>query len=206
MTGTPPAPDSATLRSRRSTQPQPQAKPGVPGRAAGLRPKADPEGVLTRTAAAARRVSPASLVRTADDRGSVALIVAILTVAMLAFAGLVIDGGAALAARGRAANLAQEASRAGAGALVPATLRGSSPDDIQLDPGAATAAAQQVLAAGDASGDVTVSATTVTVTARVERRSVMLSAFGVDALTGTSSSTAAVVYGTTEPETIGAVP
>ena len=61
------------------------------------------------------------------ERGSMALVLAILTVGMLAMAGLVIDGGAALAARGRAADVAQQAARAGADALPAACLLYTSP-------------------------------------------------------------------------------
>lgn len=140
------------------------------------------------------------------DRGSVSLVMVILTVAMFAMAGLVIDGGAALAARGKAADLAQEASRAGVSAMVPASLRGRSPSEITIDAAAADRAAHQMLASGDASGQVTVTADTVSVTAHVERRTLVLSAFGVTRLTGTATATATLVYGTDTGHPIGAVP
>ena len=47
------------------------------------------------------------------DEGTVTAFVVILTTALLACAGLVLDGGLALTARVRAVNLAQEAARAG---------------------------------------------------------------------------------------------
>jgi Putative Flp pilus-assembly TadE/G-like len=136
------------------------------------------------------------------DRGSVALIIAVFAVAMLAMAGLVIDGGAALAARGRAADLAQQASRAGADALAPTSLRGASPAALRVDPAAATRAATKVLTAAGAHGEVSVAGRTVRVTAHVARRSAVLSAFGVTDLTGTATATASLLYGTntgTEP-------
>jgi hypothetical protein len=146
-------------------------------------------------------VSDASLARRPPsrgdgDQGSVSLIMVILAIGMFAMAGLVIDGGIALAARGRATELAQEAARAGAGALAPGSLRGPRPD-LQADPGAATRAAQQILDAGGAHGEVTVSGAEVTVTARVTRRPVMLLAFGVSDLTGSGAATATVLHGTT---------
>src|SRR5215213_6389332 len=49
---------------------------------------------------------------TARDRGSAALFVAIFAPAMLFLAGLVIDGGAALEVRQRAADIAEQAARA----------------------------------------------------------------------------------------------
>jgi Flp pilus assembly protein TadG len=126
----------------------------------------------------------------------VSLIVVILAIGMFAMAGLVIDGGIALNARGRATDLAQEAARAGAGALSPASLRGSRPD-LKVDPGAATRAAQQVLDAGGAHGEVSVSGSEVTVTVHVAHRAAMLSAFGVTDLTGSGTATATVLHGTT---------
>jgi Flp pilus assembly protein TadG len=142
----------------------------------------------------------------AGDRGSLALTMAILASAMFVFAGLVVDGGSALAARGTAASLAQEASRAGAAAVAPASLRGDSPADIVIDAAGAGRAAERVLATGGARGEVTVSTDTVTVTAHVTRRSVVLSAFGVPALTGTATATATLVHGVDTGRRIGALP
>ena len=47
--------------------------------------------------------------------------------ALFALAGLVLDGGAALTAHGRAADVAQQAARAGADALDGASLRARPP-------------------------------------------------------------------------------
>jgi Flp pilus assembly protein TadG len=135
--------------------------------------------------------------RTPDDRGSVALYLALFAVALLAMAGLVVDGGAAIAARERAADLAEQAARAGADALVPASLRGSSPAELRVDHAAATIAARRVLTLGGATGEVTVSRVDVTVTAHVPRRAAILTAFGIDDLTGTAAATATVLHGTT---------
>ena len=131
-----------------------------------------------------------------DERGSVSLIMVILTVALFAMAGLVIDGGLALDARGRAVDLAQQAARAGAGAISPASLRGSRPD-LRFDATAATQRAQRVLTLAGATGEVTVSADTVTVTAHVRQRTVLLAAFGVTDLTASAAATAVVLHGTT---------
>jgi Flp pilus assembly protein TadG len=57
------------------------------------------------------------------DRGSAALFVAIFAPAMIFMAGLVIDGGAALEARQRASDIAEQAARAGAGQCDVALLR-----------------------------------------------------------------------------------
>jgi Flp pilus assembly protein TadG len=131
-----------------------------------------------------------------SDRGSVALFMALFTVALIAVAGLVIDGGASLAARGRAHDVAAQAARAGADALSPQSLRASSPEDLLIDPAAAQAAAQQYLRAGHATGTVTVQGQDVTVTARIPRRAVILSAFGIRDISGTSTATATILHGT----------
>ena len=57
------------------------------------------------------------------DRGSTALFVAVFAPAMLFMAGLVIDGGAALESRQRAADIAEQAARAGANQCNVALLR-----------------------------------------------------------------------------------
>lgn len=57
------------------------------------------------------------------ERGSAALFVAIFAPAMIFMAGLVIDGGAALEAKQRASDIAEQAARAGAGQCDVASLR-----------------------------------------------------------------------------------
>lgn len=132
-----------------------------------------------------------------DDRGAVALYMSLIMVGLMVMAGLVIDGGAAIAARGRAADLAEQAARAGANALSPPSLRGASPSELSLDPAAAQAAATRVLALAGAGGQVQVNGLDVSVTAHVPRHAVILSAVGVNDLTGTASATASVLHGTT---------
>lgn len=123
------------------------------------------------------------------------MVMPILAVAMLSMAGLVVDGGAALAARGQAADVAQQAARAGADALAPDSLRRSGPQGLVVDPVAAVAAADRVLAAGQVVGQVSVAGDTVSVTAQLSRPTAMLSAIGVDRVTGRGSATATVLYG-----------
>lgn len=57
------------------------------------------------------------------ERGSAALFVAIFAPAMIFLAGLVIDGGAAIEARQRASDIAEQAARAAAGQCDVAVLR-----------------------------------------------------------------------------------
>lgn len=135
------------------------------------------------------------------QRGSVAVVMPILAVGMLSMGGLVIDGGTALAARGRAADIAQQAARAGADALSPGSLRRADPDSLVVDPGAASAAARRILSAdavnGQVDSEVDVAGDTVTVRVSVTRPTAMLSAVGVSSVTGTFTATATVLHGGT---------
>ena len=95
------------------------------------------------------------------DGGAVTVFVVVLAAALLVMAGLVIDGGYALAAREEATNTAEQAARAGADALAPESVRaGGAPS---VDPAAAAAAATRYLAAVEHTGTVAVAGDTVTV-------------------------------------------
>jgi Flp pilus assembly protein TadG len=130
------------------------------------------------------------------EKGSIALYFAIVTVSALVMAGVVIDGGAALATRERAADLATQAARAGANALSPTSLRTALPDALQVDPTAATQAADAVLTDAGATGQVQVTGETVTVTAHVPRHTVILSAVGLENISQTASASASALVGT----------
>lgn len=131
------------------------------------------------------------------ERGSIGLLLSLLMVGLMAMAGLVVDGGAALAARGRAADVAQQAARAGADALLPGSLRSNDPSRLQLDPTAARAAATGVLTAGGVTGEVTVQGDSVTVHCLVTRRTSILSAVGITTVTGAATETATALFGGT---------
>jgi Flp pilus assembly protein TadG len=130
------------------------------------------------------------------ERGSIALSMALAAFGLLMMAGLVIDGGAAIATRARAVNVSEQAARAGADALSQTSLRSGSPSSLTADAGAARMAAVRMLAAANATGDVRVAGATVTVTARVPCRAVVLSAVGVGDLSQSQTSTAVALYGT----------
>ncbi len=138
----------------------------------------------------------ATRARLAEDRGSISLYFAIITIATLVMAGLVLDGGAALAARERAADLATQAARSGADALTPTSLRGA-PGALQADPAAARQAVNTLLDAAGANGTVTVSGHTVTVAVTVPKHTVILSAVGVEDISQTASASATALYGGT---------
>jgi len=132
-----------------------------------------------------------------EDRGSITAYLLIMTVALVVLAGLVLDGGAALTAHGRAADTAQQAARAGADALHDQSLRATTPEGLTTNPAAARAAAARVLAAADVIGDITVTGTTVTVTARATKPTAILAIVGITQVGGTATATAMPLHGTT---------
>jgi Flp pilus assembly protein TadG len=138
----------------------------------------------------------ARVVRDAQ-RGAVMFWVIPLMVAMVAMAGLVVDGGNAIAARQHAADLAQQAARAGADALSPDSLHTAVPSQLAADPAAATAAADQVLSAGGVVGAVSIDGDSVTVSVTVHEKTSVLSAFGLTEISGSATSTATALHGTT---------
>ena len=131
------------------------------------------------------------------DRGSITAYLLIMTVALVALAGLVLDGGAALTAHGTAADTAQQAARAGADALDEQSLRSTTPAGLTTNPAAAREAAAAVLAAADVTGDITVTGTTVTVTARATKPTAILAIVGINQVGGTATATAIPLHGTT---------
>jgi Flp pilus assembly protein TadG len=130
------------------------------------------------------------------EAGFVSLYVVVITVGLLAMAGLVIDGGNALAAREQATDVAQQAARAGADALSPESLRGS-PTGLTASPAAAQAAANRVLDTAGVTGTVRVDGADVSVTVVVHKDTTILSAFGVGPIKGKATSTATALHGTT---------
>ena len=129
--------------------------------------------------------------RLADaESGMVTAFVVIFTAALLLMAGLVLDGGLALAAKVQAIDDAQAAARAGAQAIDIPTYRASG--QITLDPAQATADAEHDLAAAGQVGTVSVNGEQVTVTVTITQATQILSLAGIDHLTetGTGSATA----------------
>lgn len=132
------------------------------------------------------------------DRGAVMFWVIPLMIGLVAMAGLIVDGGNAIAARERAVDVSQQAARAGADALSPLSLHAAVPGALTADREAAQAAAERVLAAaGISSPTVTVDGDSVTVSVTVHEKTQVLSAFGLSEISGTASSTATALHGTT---------
>jgi Flp pilus assembly protein TadG len=131
--------------------------------------------------------------RQRPERGSAALFVAIVAVALLAGIGLVIDGGYALADRQAASDAAEQAARAGADQLSANSIR--SGGALRVNPALATAAADRVLAELGRTGTVTIDGDAVTVTVTITRRTTILSAVGVTTLAVTGQATARGISG-----------
>ena len=128
-----------------------------------------------------------------EEAGMVTAFVVIFTLALLVMAGLVLDGGLALAAKVQAIDAAQAAARAGAQAIDIPTYRATG--QITLDPGQAVADAQGFLAAAGERGTVTVAGETVDVTVTITQPTQILSVVGVDQLTVTGAGSATAQQG-----------
>jgi uncharacterized membrane protein len=127
------------------------------------------------------------------ERGSVTVFVTILTVALLAMAGLVTDGGRILAARREAGNVAESAARAGAQAIDLRVLRQQ--DQIALDPNEAIVRAREYLATAGYRGDVQADSRHVHVVVVITRPTLLLGATGIHGYTVRSAGDAEPVRG-----------
>jgi len=128
------------------------------------------------------------------DEGTVTAFTVILTTALLACAGLVLDGGLALTARVRAVGLAQEAARAGAQEIDLAAYRTTGA--LTLRPDTAIATAQAYLTAAGATGTATATPTTVTVTVELDQPTGLLGLVGLSSLHITGHGTAVAAANT----------
>ncbi|MFG1667637.1 hypothetical protein [Streptomyces sp. Y7] len=135
--------------------------------------------------------------RARRDEGQITVFVVPLTVAVVMFAGLVLDGGLALAARARAMGEAQEAARNGAQALDLAAYRADG--SVRLIPEQARALAEAYLASTPDTGRVSVTNDTVTVTVTAQQKTQLLDLIGLGTLTVTGTGSAHPVYGVTAP-------
>ncbi|WP_416968262.1 pilus assembly protein TadG-related protein [Streptomyces sp. 4F14] len=154
---------------------------------------------MTPTPSARETPPPESVTRRpAGDAGQVTPFVVILTAAVVMFAGLLLDGGLALAAKTRALGEAQEAARAGAQALDLTAYR--TDGTVRLDPAQARTRARTYLATTNDTGVVTVVGDTVSVTVTVHQATQLLRFIGLDTLTVTATGTAHPVHGITTPD------
>ena len=134
----------------------------------------------------------------ARDDGRVTAFVVVLTTALLAVAGLTLDGGRALAAKVEALGRAESAARAGADAIDLATYRATG--RIVLVPDRAATAARAYLAVLGADGQVVVEGDQVTVTVTATTPTQLLGLVGVRDLTVHATGTAHPRHGVTTPD------
>lgn len=125
------------------------------------------------------------------ERGSIAVFLAVLVPGLLLIVGLAVDGGAKVAATQRANAVADEAARAGGQALdVSVALAGQ----VQVDPIAAVAAAQDYLDRNGVEGAVTVvDGDTLQVTTTVSQPTIFLGLVGISTFTVEGFGTADLV-------------
>ncbi|SNS15529.1 TadE/TadG family type IV pilus assembly protein [Actinomadura mexicana] len=98
----------------------------------------------SRTARGARAARGAPAAGDGRDRGTIAMYTVLFTPVVILLAGLLVDGGLAIHARQRAADMAEQAARAGANQIDTDALRRTG--EPVLDPGRARAAACDLLA------------------------------------------------------------
>lgn len=131
------------------------------------------------------------------ETGTVTAFVACLTVALLAMAGLVVDGGNTLAARRRLFNEANAAARAGAQAADEQSLRRGT---VRLNAAAARTRALDHLRRSGLTGTVEVTNDTVTVKTTATQPVTVLGIIGIGPLTVHASGTARALRGVTSPD------
>jgi Flp pilus assembly protein TadG len=129
-----------------------------------------------------------------SDSGSVSAFVALLLVALVALAGLVVDGGAAMSAHQAAVDEAEQAARAGAGALSTDALRRGS---LVIDQDAAIQSAEAFTSAAGHPGTAAVSAGAVTVTIHYRIATSVLGIIGITSLPVSATASAVDVQGVT---------
>jgi Flp pilus assembly protein TadG len=129
-----------------------------------------------------------------DERGAVAAFVVLIMVGLVALLGLVVDGGVALTARQAAHVEAEQAARAGAGALSKDALRAGL---IEIDGPAAVVAAEAFMAAAGHPGSATVAGGVVTVWIKYQVPTTILGIIGIDRLDVSAEATALNVGGVT---------
>ena len=128
----------------------------------------------------------------ASDRGSVLPFTAVVVAALVACAGLAVDGGRILAARRDATAVAAAAARRASQELAYPELAGGV---ATIDPVRARSVAEAYLAQAGASGSVAADAQRVSVTVTVTASTVVLGAFGIGSKSVTATRSAAPLGG-----------
>ncbi len=143
-----------------------------------------------------RRTSPrlCSDTHFCTSDGSIAVFVVLMLVALLVLLGLVVDGGSAFAARQAATDEAEQAARAGAGAISVDALRSGV---VQVDGQAAVAVAEAFTVRSGHPGTASVSGGVVTVSVHYRISTVLLGIVGIDTLPVSGTASAVDIHGVT---------
>ncbi|HEY1989851.1 MAG TPA: pilus assembly protein TadG-related protein [Acidimicrobiales bacterium] len=129
--------------------------------------------------------------------GSITAFLAFFAVALFALMGLVLDGGNAMNAQQAAYDEAEQAARAGAGALSVDGLRAGS---IEIDTQAAIAAAEEYTVSSGHPGTASVTDGKVTVNVRYRIPTSILGIVGISSLSVSATASAVNVYGVTKED------
>lgn len=139
---------------------------------------------------------------TSQDEGAAAVLLLVLTPALFALGGLVLDGGRHLSARQQAADLAEQAARAGADHLDVSELRAAGTSQASpLDVPAAKAAACRFVTTSDPTATCIATVTStpdgqrLTVRVRSTTSTVLLGLIGVNQLHTDATGSAIAVMG-----------
>jgi hypothetical protein len=132
--------------------------------------------------------------RIRDECGVLTAFILLLLTAFMALLGLVVDGGAVLTAHQAAEVEAEQAARAGAGAISVDALREGI---VQLDVPAAIAAAEQFALVSGHPGTATVDGGVVTVRIQYRVPTVLLGMVGIPFLSVTATASAENLHGVT---------
>jgi Flp pilus assembly protein TadG len=126
--------------------------------------------------------------RMRDERGSITVFYLIAALGMAAIIGLAIDLGGMVYAKQHVLDVATQAARAGGEAVVAAPAMRGLP--VSIDAGTGRQAALAYLAGAGMTGTVTLTATTIEVTATTAWQPVILGQFGFAGhdFTGTASA------------------
>lgn len=134
---------------------------------------------------------PARRLGAGADTGSITVMFAVVTLALIAMVGLVFDGRAQMTAQQRADNVAAEAARAAGQEISGSVVTGSS----GLDRARAVAAARNHLSAAGVPGSVTLRGDTIVVRTDTTEPARILSIIGITTLQATGEATVEVTTG-----------
>ena len=134
---------------------------------------------------------------TCDDDGRVVAFLVVMVTALLLCAGLVLDGGAALALKTRAIGVAEEAARAGAQQLDLAIYRATG--QARLDRESAEAAARGYISAAGFDGTAQASDDTVSVSVNGAAATHLLSVIGIKQIGVAAQASAQPLTGVNAP-------